>query len=59
MNSMKRSERAISCANTISKMYMAEAMQVAIPIMAKSNFSLAMVVQCKLFVNLDCLLSIK
>ena len=41
--------------NFMSKIYKADAMQVAIPIIAKSNFSLAMVVQCKLFVNLDCL----
>jgi hypothetical protein len=38
----------------MSKIYKADAMQVAIPMIAKSNFSLAMVVQCKLFVSLDC-----
>jgi hypothetical protein len=53
IHSIKRSGNVISCATTISKIYIAEAIQVAIPIIAKSSFSLAIVVQCKLFVNLE------
>jgi hypothetical protein len=53
MNSINKSGKVIFCAKTISTMYKADAIHVAIPIIAKSSFSLAIVVQCRLFVSLD------
>jgi translation elongation factor EF-Ts len=48
INNMNRSGRVIALAKNMSYIYRADAMQVAMPIIAKSNFSLAMVVQCNL-----------